>query len=78
MGQAKRRGSIEERIARAVERDKETQKQRDLDADRNYDSERPYGNKGMLPLLYLQMMAFASGLPDINSVARRKGAWVTR
>jgi hypothetical protein len=55
MGQAKRRGSLEERIASAVQRDKATQKQRDLDADKHYDSERPYRNGEAFPWPYFQM-----------------------
>ncbi len=42
MGQAKRRGTFEERKAATIIRDKEKQRQCDIESDKNYDSERTY------------------------------------
>ena len=59
MGQAKRRGTFVERKQSAIIRDKEKQKQRDIEADKNYDSERPYQGASSMLALY---MSLAGGL----------------
>jgi hypothetical protein len=61
MGQANRRGTFEERKAAAIVRNKENQKRRDIEADKNYDSERPYRGSPEWGA-YMGIVTFAEGL----------------
>lgn len=63
MGQAKRRGTFEERRALAIQRQKEQTAARDREADRNYKP--PYGTASKLLPMY--------GLAAMMELAREIG-----
>ena len=62
MGQAKRRGTFEERKAIAIAHQKDVKAKQDTEDDKHYDSERPYRNFPQELSLYIAMSALSGGL----------------